>query len=132
MDNQLKDGYGIPVLIAYQKTINKKRDAINPSKRVTGNVILFISERTIDKFNIPIYTGYVPMVKNVSPFSRKRWGEKETKMPAYQTLKQGLDKSIRMVRLITDSDYYLINFPYFFNIAMIRDSLFLLLKTIKK
>jgi hypothetical protein len=125
----------LPVHLIFAKEINKKKDAMSPQKTVKGNVILFISERTIDKFNIPVFKGEVPMVIDRSQTTRTLENKKTVNVSSYQVIKQGLNKNIRQIKILYgynpksysgSVDYYLINFPYFFNLSMIRDSLFLM------
>jgi hypothetical protein len=124
----------LPVHLVFTKEINKKKDAMSPQKTVKGNVILFISERTIDKFNIPVFKGEVPMSTTRKETIRKK-GDNSHKLSATSQPKKIMDKEVRRTRILygynpksydNSTDHYLINFPYFFNISMIRDSLFLM------
>ena len=125
----------LPVHLTFTKEINTRAHSLSPKKTVKGNVILFISERTIDKFNIPVFKGEVPMSITRKETTRTLQDKKSVNVSSYQFIKQGLNKNIRQVKILygynpksydNSTDHYLINFPYFFNISMIRDSLFLM------
>lgn len=119
----------IPILIAYKKEINQRKHAKQPSKTVNGNVILLVHEETVDFFNIPTYQGNHLFFQNVKSYSREINKSKVT-VKDYTRSKRGFTKG-RTVRLkpikAKPRASYLITFPYFFNLSMIRDSLFLLL-----
>ena len=125
----------LPVHLVFTKKINQRTHSLRPKKLVKGNVILFVPERTIDKFNIPVFKGEVPMSITRKETTRTLQDKKSVNVSSYQFIKQGLNKNIRQVKILygynpksydNSTDHYLINFPYFFNISMIRDSLFLM------
>jgi hypothetical protein len=128
----------LPVHLTFKKEINQRAHSLSPKKTVTGNVILFVQKKTIDKFNIPVYTGNIPMVVDRSKTTRALQDNKTANIASYQVIKQGLTKNVRKIKILygynpksydRSIEYYLIDFPYFFNLGMIRDSLFLMLKT---
>jgi hypothetical protein len=113
---------------------------MSPQKTVKGNVILFISERTIDKFNIPVFNGEVPSLIQRKESVRRGVNKREHTLKSNSFPKQVL-RTVRQVKILygynpksydNSTDHYLINFPYFFNISMIRDSLFLMFTTNKE
>ena len=125
----------LPVHLVFTKKINQRTHSLRPKKLVKGNVILFVPERTIDKFNIPVFKGEVPMIIDKSETTRTLQDKKTVNVSGYQVIQKGLNKNIRQVKILygynpksydNSTDHYLINFPYFFNISMIRDSLFLM------
>lgn len=125
----------LPVHLIFTKEINKKKDAMSPQKTVKGNVILFISERTIDKFNIPVFNGDVPLQVKKQSFTRNTPNKIPHKHKESEVSKKIVSKTARKIKILygynpksydNSTDHYLINFPYFFNISMIRDSLFLM------
>jgi hypothetical protein len=119
----------VPILIAYEKEINTRAHARQPSKTVRGNALLMVSEQTVDFFNIPTYNAHTPLIQNVKSYSREI-NKSKVKIKEYERLKRGYGKG-RTVRLLPKLKIkrasFLITFPHFFNISMIRDSLFLLL-----
>lgn len=128
----------LPVHLIFKKEINTRKHSRSPKKTVTGNVILFISERTIDKFNIPVYTGEVPLQIKKESFMRTGINKTPHRCKESEMSNRGVLKMARKVKLLYGVkydayhgavDYYQINFPYFFNLSMIRDSLFYMLKT---
>lgn len=122
----------LPILLAYKKTINRYSHARGAEKMVIGNVILYISERTINFFNIPKYTGIVPLTGVRQSFERKYADKTTTTVKSHSYARTGCRIFVRKVKIIYKIDYYRINFPWFFDISMIRDSLFLLLKKNKE
>ena len=60
----------LPVHLVFTKKINQRTHSLRPKKLVKGNVILFVPERTIDKFNIPVFKGEVPMIIDKSETTR--------------------------------------------------------------
>lgn len=116
-----------PVHIAYTKEINRRRHALSPPKTVRGNVITFVPERTISRFNMPVYTGEIPFFVNVRAHT-KRVDQEIRQYPEHQKVIRGNNNFSRLVKLLWRNDYYHIKFPRFFTIAMIRDSLYLLIK----
>jgi hypothetical protein len=127
----------LPVHLIFTKEINRKKDAMSPKKTVKGNVILFVSERTIDKFNIPIYTGDIPMHRNIPDCTRTLQDGGVVNISGYQAKKRNQEQSARKIKILYGHsfktydgsiDHYLINFPWFFNLSMIRDSLFVMFK----
>ena len=117
----------LPVHIAYVKEINIRKHALSPQKTVRGNVITWVSERTVDKFNIPTFRGDIPMATEKKSFVRRLKDESVTVTGHTRTV-VGINRFSRSVRLIWNKERYLIKFPRFFTIPMIRDSLYLLLK----
>lgn len=124
----------IPILIAYTKEINQRKHAKQPSKTVNGNTILMVSEETVNFFNIPTYQGSSLLFQEIRSYSREI-NKSQVKITDYTRIKRGFTKG-RTVRLKPSKTKvrasYLITFPYFFNLSMIRDSLFLLLKKNKE
>jgi hypothetical protein len=116
-----------PVHIGYTKEINTRRHALSPQKTVRGNVITFVPERTIDRFNMPTYTGEIPFFTKVRAHQKKSY-ERLKQYDEHQKTIRGNDNFSRLVKLLWRNDYYHIKFPKFFTIAMIRDSLYLLIK----
>ena len=117
-----------PVHIAYVKEINKRRHALSPQKTVRGNVITFVPERTIDRFNMPVYTGEIPYVKPRKSHLRKKQDSEIHEVSKYSQISRGYHRSARQVTLLWRNDYYQIKFPKFFTVYMIRDALYLLIK----
>jgi hypothetical protein len=125
----------LPVHLIFTKEINRKKDAMSPQKTVKGNVILFISERTIDKFNIPVFKGDIPLLIKKKSFIRNTPNKIPHNHKESEVSKKTVNKTAKKVKILygynpksydNSTDHYLINFPYFFNISMIRDSLFLM------
>lgn len=122
-----KEEKTLPVLLAYRKTINRRKDATGPEKEVMGNVILFISERTVNFFNIPVYRGEIPMFTEVKGFERIRDRHTST-VSAFQRSAKYCSAYSRKVKIIYKIDYYRIAFPFFFTMRMISESLYFLLQ----
>jgi hypothetical protein len=128
----------LPIHLTFKREINQRVHSLSPQKTVTGNVILFVPQKTIDKFNIPVYTGDIPMIVDRSKTTRILQNNKTANVSGYQVIKQGLTKNVRKIKILygynsksynRSTEYYLIDFPYFFNLGMIRDSLFLMFKS---
>ena len=127
-----KEETTLPVLLAFRKEINRKKDARGPQKTVQGNVILYVSERTVNFFNIPVYSGEIPLVNHVRGFKRTERDKTTTVVNEYSRSKKTVNSYFRQVKIIYKIDYYLMNFPCLFSLSMIRDALYLLLQKNKE
>lgn len=118
------------VLIAYEKEVNTRSHAKLPNKVVRGNVILLVPNKTINFFNIPTYSDTELITQEVKGYSRTI-GKSKVMVSGHSRLKRGQEQG-RTVRLNPKQKpkrvSFVIKFPYFFNLTMIRESLMLLLR----
>lgn len=116
-----------PILIGYEKEINRRAHARKPAKTIRANVIIFVHKSFINFFNVPVYQGEIPYIINVKACQRRE----ENNLVAiseHQRAKSSLRKAVRLVKVMANKREFLINFPKFFNYPMIKDSLYLIMK----
>ena len=116
------------VLLAFSKKVNRRKDCKRPESTVTGNVILTISSITIDKFNIPTIPPSlkIPLAKTVSSYQRKS-NDVISNIEEFERTYR-MRNCCRACILILGKEHYTINFPSFFNLSMIDQALFHMIK----